>query len=90
MTEDLGVRRAVLHEVRQLVSSDGADFEVLPNFDEGPVIELRLILPDASCEECVMPRSLLEELAAHLFQAKDPSVESVRVHDPREGASAGE
>lgn len=90
MTEDNGVRRAVLHEVRRLVSSDGADFEALPDFDENPLIELRLILPDASCEECVMPKTLLEDLATHLFQAEDPSVEGVRIHDPREGASASD
>ena len=56
---------------------------------ESALIELRLVLPDAACEECVMPRPLLEDLAAHLFQAQDPSVEGVRIHDPREGASGG-
>jgi hypothetical protein len=84
MTDDPGARRRVLEEVRSLVAADGADLEPWPDYEEGPLIELRLIIPVDGCEECVLPRPVLEELAGHLFQQADPTVEAVRVHDPRQ------
>jgi hypothetical protein len=89
MTSDPGARRRVLEEVRSLVAADGADFEPWPDYEEGPLIELRLIIPFDGCEECVLPRTVLEELAGHLFHEADPTVEGVRVHDPRRPPTPG-
>jgi hypothetical protein len=77
------VRSHVLEEVRSLVAADGAALEPLPGYETGPLVELRLVIPDEGCEECVLSAAVLEELAGHLFQEADPTVEGVRIHDPR-------
>jgi hypothetical protein len=84
VVEEQAGRRAALEEVRQLVSGDGADFEVGPDFDQSPTVELKLVITDVSCEECVLPRSLLEGIAVSIFQTADDRITGVRVQDPRE------
>jgi Fe-S cluster biogenesis protein NfuA len=63
--------------VRDLIQLDGGDIEVVAV--DGSTVELRLLLADAECAECVMPREVLEEVAAKLLGL------TVRIDDPREG-----
>ena len=63
--------------VRDLIQLDGGDVEVLAEDATG--LHLRLILEDAECAECVMPRAVLEEVSSKLLGV------AVRIDDPREG-----
>jgi hypothetical protein len=62
--------------VRDLIQLDGGDVEVLA--DDGSSVHLRLLLEDAECAECVMPRGVLEEVSSKLLGV------AVRIDDPRE------
>jgi hypothetical protein len=61
--------------VRDLIQLDGGDVELV---SEDP-LRLRLILIDAECAECVMPRGVLEEVSSKLLGRP------VTIDDPREG-----
>ena len=63
--------------VRDLIQLDGGDIEVLA--DDGSSVHLRLILEDAECAECVMPKGVLEEVSSKLLGV------AVKIDDPREG-----
>jgi hypothetical protein len=62
--------------VRDLIQLDGGDVEVLSN--DASSVHLKLILTDAECAECVMPKGVLEEVASKLLGV------TVRIDDPRE------
>jgi hypothetical protein len=62
--------------VRDLIQLDGGDIEVLA--DDGSSVHLRLLLEDAECAECVMPRGVLEEVSSKLLGV------AVKIDDPRE------
>ncbi|MCU1487988.1 MAG: Fe-S cluster biosis protein NfuA, 4Fe-4S-binding domain [Actinomycetia bacterium] len=62
--------------VRDLIQLDGGDIEVLS--DDGSSVHLRLILEDAECAECVMPKGVLEEVSSKLLGV------TVQIDDPRE------
>ena len=63
-----------LSPVRDLISLDVAAVELL---SEDP-LRLRLVLEDASCADCVMPRAVLEDVASKLLG------QPVEIEDPRE------
>lgn len=65
-----------LTPVRDLITLDGGDVELVG--EEEGVAHLRLVLEDASCADCVMPRAVLEDVAAKLLGR------AVRIDDPRE------
>jgi hypothetical protein len=72
-----------LDELRALVASDGADLETI-GFEPGAgVLRLRLVIPDAHCAECVMPRAALESIATARLA---DHVRTVVIDDPREPA----
>ena len=60
----------------QLVSLDGP----------AGTVSLRLVLEGASCEECVMPRDFLEQIALDILRRSTSGVSSVSIDDPREHA----
>lgn len=65
-----------------LVEGDGATFELIDVSSAGAV-QLRLVIEDASCAECVMPAELLEATALRVLRSTQPSVSSVTIIDPR-------
>lgn len=65
-----------LTPVRQLLEADGGDIEFLGM--SGATADLRLVIDGAECAECVLPRPLLEDVAAKLLGVP------VRIDDPRE------
>lgn len=74
---------AALDEVRSLVQIDGGDLELLGI--TGPEVHLRLLVEDASCAECIMPRHFLQDIALDVFRRNGASdVTAVRIDDPRE------
>ncbi len=72
-----------LDEVRALVQADGGDMTLVATNDTGQV-DLLLVVEGASCEECVMPREILEQIALDMLHRKVPAVTSVTIDDPRE------
>jgi hypothetical protein len=75
-------RERALDELRALVASDGADLTATRFDDVSGVLHLRLLIPDARCAECVMPRAALESVAAARLAAA--GVRGVVIDDPRE------
>ena len=71
-------------EIKGLVRADGADMELVGVDASSGTVELRLLLEGVECHECVMPRSLLEDIACSMLQKKVPDVERVAIDDPRE------
>jgi hypothetical protein len=71
-----------LEDLRTLVASDGADLEMI-EFDAATgVMRMRLVIPDAQCAECVMPRATLESIAT--ARLAEHGVGTVEIDDPRE------
>lgn len=79
MTLDLEPARAVL-------AADGVDLTVVEV--TGGVAHLGLVVTDADCAECVLPRELLEPVVLELLRATNPQLEMVRIADPREARGA--
>lgn len=71
-----------LDEVRSLVQADGGDMELVAL--DAETVHLRLVLENASCEECVMPRDFLEQIALDVLKRSVPAVGAVAIEDPRE------
>lgn len=71
-----------LDEVRSLVQADGGDMELVGL--DADTVRLRLVLEGASCEECVMPRDFLEQIALDVLKRNVPGVGAVSIDDPRE------
>ena len=65
-----------LSPVRDILQADGGDIELVA-FD-GTTADLRLVLESAECADCVLPRPMLEDVAAKLLGVP------VRIDDPRE------
>ena len=70
-----------LVRARALVQADGADLELV-RVDDGDV-SLRLLLVEAGCAECVMPKQVLEGVVLDILRETVPSVRAVHVDDPR-------
>jgi Fe-S cluster biogenesis protein NfuA len=87
-TDDTDARASVLAHVRKLVSGDGADFELLPEQPDAGRIDLRLVIPEGACQDCIMPRAFLEQVVTQMFREADQTVTAVSIVDPRE-APAG-
>jgi Fe-S cluster biogenesis protein NfuA len=83
MLEDANVRSALV-EMRSIIQVDGGDIELSGIDSEVRSVSLRLILEGASCEECVMPRDFLEQIALDIFRRASLDVIRVEVDDPRE------
>ena len=69
-------------ELRGLVQADGADMTVTGV--DGSTVSLRLVVENASCVECVMPREILEQVALNIFQRNGVGADAVVIDDPRE------
>jgi hypothetical protein len=80
---DAATVAAGLAPVQEMIRLDGADMELVAV--EGTTAELRLVVTDASCAECVMPRPMLEAIALQMMQPLVPGLSAVAIDDPREG-----
>ena len=73
---------AGLAPVRAILQGDGGDIEFLSV--DGDTVVLRLIIEDANCAECVLPRDMLEMVALDVMMPSVPGLMHVRIEDPRE------
>jgi hypothetical protein len=71
-----------LAELRELVGADGAGLDLVDHDAATGHVRLRLVLPDAHCAECVMPRAALESTATSRLARH--GVTRVTIDDPRE------
>lgn len=78
--------RAGIDEACQLIRADGGDMRLL-SVSEGTV-QLELLLQDASCADCVMPRAILERIVLDIVRRNAPEVLRVRIMDPRDDTAA--
>jgi hypothetical protein len=77
---------AAVAELRQIIQLDGVDL-VLSSVDSD-VASFRLILEDASCADCVLPRDRLEVLLVDRLEEAKLPISKVVIDDPREAAPA--
>ncbi|HET6873931.1 MAG TPA: hypothetical protein VFH70_04090 [Acidimicrobiales bacterium] len=75
---------AALDDIRSLVGADGADFELVGVDATDRTVSLRLVLDGVDCHECVMPRSLLEDIAGDMLRRRLPELAGLVIDDPRE------
>jgi Fe-S cluster biogenesis protein NfuA len=75
---------SALESVRNLIRPDGGDFELVEVDDLAGVVRLRLVLRDAACAECVMPKAHLEAVALSMMQKRLSNLDAVSVEDPRD------
>jgi hypothetical protein len=73
-----------IDELRALVAADGADFDAIAFDAAAGELRIRLVIPDAHCAECVMPRAALESIAT--TRLAEHGVRTVVIDDPREPA----
>jgi hypothetical protein len=78
-----------IESLRALVAADGADLEVASVEDLPESLRLRLVLPDISCWDCVMPSQVLARIAFERFAGSLPGLRSVVVLDPRDEPTEG-
>lgn len=74
-----------LGSVRALIEADGGGLDVV-TYAEGTAT-LQLVLADAECADCVMPRAFLETVALDMVKSEMPSLKSIVINDPREAST---
>jgi hypothetical protein len=73
---------AAIAEVKELVQADGGDM-LLTSVDGGTA-NLRLVVENSNCVECIMPRDLLEQITLDILQRGGAGIDAVTIDDPRE------
>jgi NifU-like domain len=73
---------SAIHEVRNLVSADGADLQLIDFDSERRHLRLRLDLARVPCLECVVPPPMLASMIRWRVQQLIPDLQ-VEVEDPR-------
>jgi hypothetical protein len=71
-----------LEPARAVLGADGVDLVLLGT--EGGVATVELLVVDAECADCVLPRELLEPVVLDLLRPATPDLVEVRIVDPRE------
>ena len=80
-TPDSAPITRALDQVRAIVQADGSDLELVGATDG--TVWLRLVIEDASCADCVMPKDILEATALRMMQVEVPAITRVDIDDPR-------
>jgi hypothetical protein len=75
-------KRPTLEELQADLRADGAEL-IVESLTDG-VARLRLVLRDADCAECIMPRQHLERIALITLRTTHPEINKVELLDPRE------
>ena len=80
--DEAGVAEAV-DEMAELLRLDGADL-VLVKADSGADrVEVRLVMEDASCVDCILPPEHLRTVIRDAVGKRVPTEFELIVHDPR-------
>jgi hypothetical protein len=70
-----------IRSVRQPLSADGADLDIVGERDG--TVTLQLVLDNVECIECILPKAHLETIILKQIQKYRPSIHSVVLEDPR-------
>jgi Fe-S cluster biogenesis protein NfuA len=73
-----------LAEIRTLLQADGSDMELVAVDHDSGVVRTMLVLENASCAECVVPRTMLERIGLDILQKTAAGVRRLDIDDPRE------
>src|SRR4051812_46094082 len=76
--------RAALEGVRSLVQADGGDIQLVSDDPSTSSVNLLLVVEGASCQECILPRPMLEDIAAGIMRRSVPELGALSIDDPRE------
>jgi hypothetical protein len=78
-----GVSRAAeaLTSLQEGLRADGADL-VLESVRDG-VAYARLVVGPETCQECILPKEMLEPVVLAALRKHDPAIASVTLADPR-------
>jgi Fe-S cluster biogenesis protein NfuA len=76
--------RTALVNVSSLVQADGGDIELVSFDPDQGSVALRLVVDGATCQECILPRPLLEDISKGILQRSVPEITAVSIEDPRE------
>ena len=75
---------AALEDPRRTLQLDGADLELLGWDESTGTVRARLVLVEAGCEDCVMPRPILEQIVLQAVRRTVSAARHVEIEDPRE------
>ena len=68
----------------ELVREDGAHFELTRWDAPANTLHLRLVLDDADCADCIVPRKLLQSITLDRARQRRLPIVRVEIDDPRE------
>jgi hypothetical protein len=71
-----------IKDIRESLQADQADLEVL-GLEDG-IAKFRLLVGPETCLECILSKSILEQILVRSLQRTMPQVNSVQLDDPRE------
>ena len=71
-----------LEGLREGFQADGADLELVGV--EGLTARVRLVVTDETCQECIVPGPMLQQILGAAIRRACPELEIVEVEDPRE------
>jgi hypothetical protein len=74
---------AAVEELGAVLRVDGADLHLVDADPKTARIEVRLELEDASCEDCIMPPELLEQMIGDAISRRVRGEFELIVRDPR-------
>jgi hypothetical protein len=73
---------AALSGLREGFQADGADLKLVSV--ERATAHVRLIFTDETCQECILPGSMLQPILETTLRRACPELEGVQLDDPRE------
>lgn len=74
---------SAVERLQSTMQADGTDVELLA-IEDGTA-RLRLVFDPDACEECVVPKQVMETVALRLLGGADESIKRVEIDDPRAG-----
>jgi Fe-S cluster biogenesis protein NfuA len=74
-----------LSGLREGFQADGADLELVSV--DGVTARVRLVVTDETCQECIVPCPLLQQVLEAALRRECPEIDVVEVEDPREGVT---
>ena len=79
---DAAVAEAV-EEMAELLRLDGADLELVAADAATDRVEVRLVIEDAECVDCILPPEHLQTVIRNAVAKRVPTEFELVVHDPR-------
>jgi hypothetical protein len=72
---------AVVEDLRPSLQASGADL-LFEGYEDG-IVHCRLVLTEEACLDCILPKSVLEEVVTQAVREREPGVVGASLADPR-------